>query len=57
MTPRQLLFLGAVALASLVAAVVTGPLLLNGLLDDAPASADPVPSTPPADAPHPAAAP
>jgi|GEM_PF-3729048 len=55
MSPRQLLFLGGVALISLLAAVFTGPMVLDALLDA------PEPTEPPAEAPsaqpHPEAAP
>lgn len=59
MSPRQLIFLAAVGALSLLAAVYSGPIVLDALLGDT-LEDDAVPenTTPPSgNTPHPAAAP
>jgi hypothetical protein len=57
MTPRQLLFLGGVGFATLIAAVVTGPMLIDALLGTADAPVSEVAPEAADPAPHPAVAP
>jgi hypothetical protein len=58
MSPRQLLFLGAVGLLSLAAAVFTGPMLLDALLGASePADAAAPPPEAAGRGPHPTAQP